>query len=115
MRRLPLAATVLLAFAVTALAATLAQVTADADALLVVYEDLEVRIAACPGGVCVGTEPQDILDDLADAEVDRAQLHSDLATLNPCSNCSSVDSTIVEIDDLAGELLDTTGNWDDEG
>ncbi len=112
MRRFTIPVLFLLALASVALAATLAEVTADADALLLVYEDLEDRVDACPGGTCQGA--QAILDDLADAEVDRAQLHTDRDTLDPCTTCSSVDVTIGDIDSRSGQITEETGNWDQD-
>jgi hypothetical protein len=100
-----------LVIAGAALAATLAEVTADANALLTEYEDLESRVDNCPGGTC--PEAQDILDDLDVAEADRTQLHADRDTLDPCSSCGSVDATISDIDDLSAELAAGTGDWNE--
>lgn len=112
MRRSGIPFLLVLALANVALAATLAAVTADANALLTEYQSLETRVDNCPGGTCQGA--QAILDDLDAAEVDRSQLHADRATLNPCTTCSSVDATIDDIDDLSADLASTTGNWDDD-
>ena len=55
----------------------------EADRLGVVYGDLSARIAACPGGGC--SEANDIVSDLADADSDLGQLHSDRDSLTNCT------------------------------
>ena len=54
MRRSGIPFLLVLALANVALAATLAAVTADANALLTEYQSLETRVDNCPGGTCQG-------------------------------------------------------------
>lgn len=97
--------------ATVALAATLAEVTADANALHSEYQSLETRVDNCPDGTC--QDAAQILADLASAESDRSQLHTDRATLDPCTTCSSVDGTIGDIDDLSADLASGTSEWNE--
>jgi hypothetical protein len=98
-----------LAFALVAHAATVEQVTADAQALQGDLDALEARVDNCPGGQC--GDVCDIVADFADLESRRATLHADRATLS--GSFPALDATIAAIDQLAASLGLIIEEWEE--
>ena len=105
----PLLVLALVLNATLALAFTVSGLTTRATALSATYTDLATRIEACPGGTCADRDA--IISDFAAAQAARAQLHTDRDTLNPCSNCQTLDSKIGNVDALAALGPSTEPDW----
>jgi hypothetical protein len=103
------AAIVFAAVAVVAHAATEAQVSADASALLADYQDLDQRVDACPDGEC--EDAPDILSTFDELETRRGQLHADFQTLPPSPTLWQVAAAISQVDQIAGSLQAILGGW----
>ena len=91
-------------------ATTLADVQSAATTLDTAYHSLDQRVDACPRGACVDRSA--ILSDRLTLEGQRSTLHSDRTSLDPCSNCSTVDATISSIDTTAGTVAAKINEWD---
>jgi hypothetical protein len=100
-------ATVLLVSA--AVAATLSQVTSDAQALKTDYQTLLSRMDACPDAQCSYAAEISPEHDGVQARLD--QLHSDRASLGSGSY-ASLDNLIHDIDVMEAQTKGTIGPFD---
>ena len=102
---------VLVGCASVALAVTVEEIEQRANALHAEYQELGERIEGCPDGTCPSA--MSIVADFDAAELDRATLHADRNTLNPCSTCHGADYTLSQIDSEAVTLGAVIVSWDD--
>jgi hypothetical protein len=96
--------------ATVALAVTVAELEQVGNALLADYVELDGRVDDCPDGKCA--EAGQILDDFDALEEERADMHADRQTLNPCTNCGSLDATIGQVDALAASIAERVMEWE---
>ena len=104
---------VFLAVATVAAAFTVAELQQRASTLLSRYQTLYSQANACTGGTC--TERSTIESDFSSAESQRTQLHADRSTLNPCTTCQELDSTLQSVDQRASEVAGIIEGWDGQG
>jgi len=106
---LMLAAVALLAL--SANAATTADLQAEATSLLLDYQVLSATVEDCPDGRC-GEAPA-LLERAAALDALRADLHRDRESLGT-GGCTQIDSLIAQIDQLSDALSATLGGWDED-
>jgi hypothetical protein len=109
LKRISLAALFILV-AGLALAVTVAELQAQADALEAAYVVLDSKVDACPNGKCADRDQ--ILATVDSLDAWRAGLHADRASITNCTNCAALDATIAHIDALAVSIAGRVAEWE---